>query len=158
MISGVRHFGELEYLSIDIQFDGEPARQALLGAVTSDLVKRHGTTPAHAQYTSSWRQPSHASQAAVESGIESMAGVVRTGRLTLERTRRFKITQNIAIAPQVRHQEFAYYWFCRRIHTICTSLEALRMSAYRSPVLTLGECVFGKCTAEVRDNHGYGMV
>ncbi|CAK0819502.1 unnamed protein product [Prorocentrum cordatum] len=150
------YLDELGYMSMEVQLDGEPALEALMNGVISERIKKLGKEAAEAQLRVRLvPKGSHASQGGVESGVKSVAGLARTGRLALEKRYNMKFTEDVPIIPwMIRHQIFCHNRYQRRRSSGRTSFEELRLAPYTSPMLEFGETVIGKEHTELQDKLG----
>eukprot|EP00959_Pyramimonas_sp_CCMP1952_P146397 3064630-Pyramimonas_sp.AAC.1 len=106
-------------------------------------MKKLGKEAAEAQLRARWVQKgSHASQGGAESGVKSVAGLARTGRLALEKRDTMKFTEDVPIISwMIRHQIFCHNRYRQRRSSGRTSFEELRLAPYTSPMLEFGETV-----------------
>ncbi|CAK0836789.1 unnamed protein product, partial [Prorocentrum cordatum] len=150
------YLDELGYMSMEVQLYGEPALEALMNGVISERIKKLGKEAAEAQLRVRLvPKGSHASQGGVESGVKSVAGLARTGRLALEKRYNMKFTEDVPIIPwMIRHQIFCHNRYQRRRSSGRTSFEELRLAPYTSPMLEFGETVIGKEHTELQDKLG----
>ncbi|CAK0848099.1 unnamed protein product, partial [Prorocentrum cordatum] len=150
------YLDELGYMSMEAQLDGEPALEALMNGVISERIKKFDKEAAEAQLRVRLvPKGSHASQGGVESGVKSVAGLARTGRLALEKRYNMKFTEDVPIIPcMIRHQIFCHNRCQRRRSSGRTSFEELRLAPYTSPMLEFGETVIGKEHTELQDKLG----
>ena len=146
---------ELSYMSMEIQGDGEPTLTALLEGAMADRIKNMGKEAGEAQVRlRNLGKDQHASQGAVESGVKTMAGLTRTGRIGLEKKYNLKLTEDMTLVPwMVRHQVFCHNQFQKR-QSGRTPFEELRLVPYTAPMLEFGEAVIGKGQAELKDKLG----